>query len=108
MKTRRVLVLMFVLGVVFPSGGYALTQELKIAQSDAAHKITLDFEDLADLTAVTNQYMDRGISFEGATILGQGESLNYLHFPPRSGINVIYDDGSLVVRVVTPIYGVVV
>lgn len=58
----------------------------------AGNRITIDFESLRDLEAVTNQFANFGVSFTGATVLGQGASLNFLHFPPHSGVNVLYDD----------------
>jgi len=51
----------------------------------------IDFDDLPDVTPVTNQYQSLGVTFSGATILRQGSSLNP-PFPPRSGSNVVYDD----------------
>jgi len=67
-------------------------QNLPGLSQAGADRITLDLEGLDDLEAVTNQFARFGVGFVGATILGQGASLNYLHFPPRSGVNVIYDD----------------
>ncbi len=58
----------------------------------AGNRITLDFDNLYDLEWVTDQFAHLGISFYGATVLGQGGSLNYLGFPPHSGLNVLYDD----------------
>jgi hypothetical protein len=55
---------------------------------------SIDFENLTDRTPVTNQYANLGLSIEGATVVSQGGSLNHLAFPPRSGINVVYDDSS--------------
>ncbi|MGO9113053.1 MAG: hypothetical protein ACLP9L_27795 [Thermoguttaceae bacterium] len=49
---------------------------------------TIDFDDLASETIVTNQYS--GVSFTGAEILTAGVSLNP-EFPPVSGSNVVYD-----------------
>jgi hypothetical protein len=52
---------------------------------------SIDFETLGDYNFVNNYYSYLGLTFEGAVTLSQGKSLNYLNFPPRSGINVIYD-----------------
>lgn len=53
---------------------------------------TLDFEDLDDQNTVGILYGHLGLEFFGAVILSQGVSLNYLEYPPHSGLNVIYDD----------------
>jgi hypothetical protein len=72
------------------------------AAPNSDNPITLDFEMLSDSMTVNNQFSNIGVSFEGATVLGQGASLNYLQFPPHSGVNVIYDDrnfnGTITVR----------
>jgi hypothetical protein len=52
---------------------------------------TIDFEDQADGTILTNQYP--GMTFTNATVLTVGIGLNEFDFPPRSGLNVIFDDG---------------
>lgn len=73
-----------------------------LAPEDTSNLFTLDFETLSDLEDVDNFYQHLGVTFEGAVVLSQGVSLNYLHFPPRSGINVIYDrsdgDGTITAR----------
>jgi hypothetical protein len=53
--------------------------------------ITIDFESLADSEAVAAQFA--GLSFSNATALSAGISLNEFEFPPRSGANVLLDDG---------------
>lgn len=58
----------------------------------AANQFTIDFDRLQDLDTITSQFQNIGITFDGAKVLGQGASLNYLNFPPISGLNVIYDD----------------
>jgi hypothetical protein len=55
--------------------------------------ITIDFEGLTDSTAVGGTYSASGVTFIGATVLTSGISLNELEFPPRSGDNVVFDDG---------------
>ena len=62
------------------------------AAPEGVNRLSLDFEDLRDLERISDQFTHLGVSFTGATVLGQGQSLNYLEFPPRSGVNVIYDD----------------
>ncbi len=62
------------------------------AAPETVNRLSLDFEGLRDLESLTDQFTHIGVSFTGATVLGQGQSLNYLEFPPRSGVNVIYDD----------------
>jgi len=53
---------------------------------------TIDFEPLSNYDAVDDYYGDLGVYFLGAVVLSQGENLNYEHYPPYSGVNVIYDD----------------
>jgi len=82
-----------ILGLLPVSSYSTVTQAQNLSEPNAT-VVSIDFENLADLTVVTSQYANIGASFDGATILSQGGSLDYLHFPPRSGINVIYDDPS--------------
>ena len=56
-----------------------------------ASPITIDFESLSDLESVNSQFA--GLTFSGATNMTAGVSLNEFDFPPRSGSNVIFDDG---------------
>lgn len=51
----------------------------------------INFDNLSDLTVVTNQYSNLGVTFTGAVILTCGQSLNCPQFPPFSFPNVIYD-----------------
>lgn len=53
--------------------------------------IVINFESLADLESVTTQFP--GITFSNATVLTAGISLNEFEFPPKSGVNVAFDDG---------------
>lgn len=66
--------------------GLLLALSLPVVMSAAQ---TLTFEGFADLTVLTNQYP--GIDFQGATILTCGGALNCGSFPPRSGVNVVYN-----------------
>lgn len=59
-----------------------------------ANAIMIDFETISDGTVVTNQYSNLGVSFSGATTITAGMTLNELEFPPHSGANVVFDDGS--------------
>lgn len=53
--------------------------------------VTIDFEGYTSFTAVTTQYSTFGVTFAGATVLIQGQSLNS-PYPPHSGVDVAYDD----------------
>lgn len=74
MKAFRVLPLVFV-----------LSTHLLLADS------VINFEGLADSTAVTNQFA--GMTFLNATAITAGITLNEFEFPPHSGSNVVFDDG---------------
>src|SRR3954469_10391595 len=52
---------------------------------------TINFDSLSDSEAVTNQFA--GVTFSNAIALTAGISLNEFDFPPRSGNNVVSDDG---------------
>ena len=54
-----------------------------------AYADVITFDNLPDLTVVTNQFP--GVSFSGAQILTRGSSLNSQFFPPVSDPNVVYD-----------------
>lgn len=51
----------------------------------------LGFDELTDGTMVTTQYA--GLTFTNATAITAGVSLNDFEFPPKSGTNVVSDDG---------------
>lgn len=55
---------------------------------------TIDFEGLSDSTTVTAQYP--GLTFTNAIVLTAGISLNEFEFPPRSGTNVLSDNGGII------------
>lgn len=59
--------------------------------SAVADPITLNFESLKDNTKVTTQFA--GLTFTNATALTAGVTLNELEFPPKSGSNVVFNDG---------------
>jgi hypothetical protein len=54
-----------------------------------AYADVITFDNLADLTVVTNQLP--GVSFTGAQVLTRGSSLNSQFFPPVSDPKVVYD-----------------
>lgn len=62
-----------------------------LASSLSAAPIILDFEDLSDLEPVTTQFP--GLTFSNTIALTAGISLNEFEFPPRSGVNVVSDEG---------------
>jgi hypothetical protein len=64
---------------------------LSVPLAAAAAPIVIDFESLTDSDSVTTQFP--GLTFFNATVLTAGVSLNELEFPPRSGQNVVFDDG---------------
>lgn len=66
---------------------------ISLIVSIPAQAYIIDFDNLADLDPVTNQYSGFGVSFSNATVLTAGLSLNELEFPPLSGQNVVFDDG---------------
>ena len=60
-----------------------------------ADLLNIDFEGLADGTAITNQFP--GVVFSNATAVSAGASLNEVEFPPHSGTNVAFDLGGPIV-----------
>lgn len=52
----------------------------------------ITFEGISDSTTVTTQFP--GLVFSNATAITAGISLNEFEFPPRSGSNVVIDEGS--------------
>lgn len=56
--------------------------------------VTLDFDSLSDLDAVTTQFS--GLTFSNTAVLTAGISLNEFEFPPRSGANVVIDDSGAI------------
>ena len=80
---KKLLVFLFATTLVFSMvGGVALAT-------------VIDFEVLADLEVVDDQFLALGADFNGdASILSAGTSLSPL-YPPFSGSNVIFDDPAL-------------
>jgi len=64
---------------------------LALTATAKAAAITLDFEGFPDSTILATQYP--GLTFTNAIILTAGISLNEFEFPPRSGVNVVSDNG---------------
>jgi hypothetical protein len=62
-----------------------------LARPVSAAPITIDFEGLADLESVTNQFAALGVTFTGAQALQAGISLNEIDFPPFSGSTAVWD-----------------
>lgn len=56
-----------------------------------AQAAMIDFEGLTDGQSVTTQYPN--VTFQNATVLTAGLSLNEFETPPFSGTNVVFDDG---------------
>ena len=67
-------------------------QDAPVSTDVSINRVTLDFERLRHHEPVANKFANFGVTFIGATVLSQGATLNYLNFPPRSGVNVVYDD----------------
>jgi hypothetical protein len=63
------------------------------ARADTA-TYTLNFDSFSDSTPLTTQYTSLGITLSEATVISAGISLNEFDFPPHSGTNVVFDDGS--------------
>lgn len=55
--------------------------------------VLIDFETLADLDTVTNQFAPLGIAFSNAIALQAGLSLNESDFPPNSDVTAVANDG---------------
>jgi hypothetical protein len=60
-----------------------------------AQATVIDFDSLADGDSVTNQFAD--VTFQNTLVLTAGVSLNEFDFPPKSGLNVVSDDGGLII-----------
>ena len=71
----------------------------------ASAETIIDFEGLSDSDIVTNQFP--GLTFENTIVLTAGISLNEFEFPPKSGINVVFDNGGpIAISFDTPMFGV--
>ena len=69
------------------------TMVFLIAGHSTAHATVVGFEELTDGTAVRDFYQaSGGVTFDLATAIASGLSLNDLEFPPHGGGNVAYDN----------------
>jgi hypothetical protein len=67
--------------------------------------LTIDFDALVSREAVTTQYP--GLVFQNARVLTAGISVNDEELPPRSGVNVAFDDsGPMSVHFASPVLSV--
>lgn len=67
-----------------------------------ANSVFIDFETLLDGDSVTNQFPN--LNFQNSVVLSAGISLNEFEFPPRSGANVVSEDGGPIsISFATPI-----
>lgn len=70
-----------------------------------AQATVIDFESLADSEIVTTQFAD--VTFQNAMVLTAGVSLNEAEFPPKSGVNVVLDNGGpLIISFINPMISV--
>lgn len=70
-----------------------------------AQATVINFEDLLDGDIVTTQYAD--VTFQNTWVLTAGVSLNEFEFPPKSGVNVVSDDGGpIVISFINPMTNV--
>jgi len=69
----------------------AITFFAAASRVDAA---TIDFETLGDGVVLTTQFA--GLTFANTMALTAGISLNEFEFPPRSGTNVVFDNGGAI------------
>jgi hypothetical protein len=71
-------------------------------QNASAYPVTYHFDSFDDLTSITNQIAS--LTFGRTTVLKAGFSLNEIAFPPRSGENVVFDDGgAITIDFATPV-----
>lgn len=67
--------------------------------------VVVDFEAFFDADHLDTQIA--GLTLTNATVLSAGISLNEFEFPPRSGANVVLDDGgSLIIEFASPVSSV--
>lgn len=60
-----------------------------------AQATVIDFESLVDGDSVTTQFA--GLTFQNTLVLTAGVSLNEFDLPPKSGVNVVFDDGGPII-----------
>ena len=70
-----------------------------------AQATVIDFESLIDGDTVTTQFA--GLTFQNTLVLTAGVSLNEFEFPPKSGVNVVFDDGGpIIISFINPMASV--
>lgn len=70
-----------------------------------AQATVIDFEGLIDGDSVTTQYADA--TFQNVLVFAEGGNLNELEFPPKSGLNVVSDDGGpIIISFINPMTSV--
>lgn len=70
-----------------------------------AQATVIDFESLLDSEIVTTQFA--GLTFQNTMALTAGLSLNDLEFPPKSGVNVVLDNGGpIIISFINPMISV--
>ena len=78
------------------------TLALAFCANGTALATPINFEGFLDGEVLTNEIP--GLTFSNAMVLTAGLSLNEFEFPPRSGTNVVFDDGGpLVIAFSAPI-----
>ena len=70
----------------------ALAALFLVSSTNTATAVTIDFENLSDLSPVNSTYTAQGVLVQNAISLTAGVSLNEFDFPPSSGSIVIGDD----------------
>lgn len=70
---------------------------LAVLTGQPALATVLTFEGIPDSTPITTEFP--GFTFTNATVITAGITLNEFEFPPHSGDNVVFDDGSLIITV---------
>jgi hypothetical protein len=77
---------------------------LGLLGSGESNAFIIDFEDLPDVTPVTDQYSALGVTFSGGTIGEAGVSLFEMEYPPRSGNKaLLIDAGPLTLSFSSPV-----
>ena len=70
-----------------------------------AQAAVINFDSLVDGESVTTQYA--GVTFQNTLALTAGLSLNEFEFPPKSGMNVVFDNGGqILLSFLTPVTSV--
>lgn len=70
-----------------------------------AQATVIDFDSLLDGDTVTTQFA--GLTFQNTLVLTAGVSLNEFDFPPKSGLNVVFDGGGpIIISFISPMASV--